>query len=534
MSEVYSNIAGIIGDMFSLGVGPQKMTITVNGNRVVINKEIRLEGGLGIQSDKTPAEPNDMVTLQFFNEQFDAFKEDIDKLIPDDLSRFSEGLNYMATPVVVTPNDLEDGTMVSMGTVNAGKFIDRIILEVETPFSLAERNVGEISIGTLVNPTAFMEKKNLAEITSTIAVDIYKTLATNTDIYLYFYRTVEPEPEPPYTQEVFYSHEGVSHTIGSDGNGDVFNIELTGIGLTGEINNTDLFGNSIVGNYLDFGINLELTPGKTYKIVQENSCLALFPDDPSITHTEQGVYTKTKEYLFPEEEAEEGFIYWFLMGQRDTNTYTHIYVYDPESETPDTAIKAYHIHNNLAYADEPVQYLASLAELNNGNNPYGYPDCNINVAEDSENTFTITVNADAATSHREDLLSMYPNLPDAKYTVLYVPYTPVNAYTVTQINPALAGARDDVEESDGVYSLSYEVTPENTDTIFIPVPLGEDKSHDIELLFMDNVTNTTIAYSIENGVTFVEPTEPEEPPTEPEEPPVEEETGAIRVRVLSF
>ena len=127
--------------MFSLGVGPQKMTITVNGNRVVINKEIRLEGGLGIQSDKTPAEPNDMVTLQFFNEQFDAFKEDIDKLIPDDLSRFSEGLNYMATPVVVTPNDLEDGTMVSMGTVNAGKFIDRIILEVETPFSLAERNV---------------------------------------------------------------------------------------------------------------------------------------------------------------------------------------------------------------------------------------------------------------------------------------------------------------------------------------------------------------------------------------------------------
>lgn len=537
MSEVYSNIAGIIGDMFSLGVGPQKMTITVNGNRVVINKELRLENGFGIQTDKTPTDPADMVNLQYFNEQFEAYKKQIDEIIPDDLSEFTQGLNFMATPIEVTPADVEDGTMVSIGVLDAGKFIDRIILEVETPFTLAERNTGEISIGTLSNPTKFMGRKNLAELTSTVAIDIYKTISTNTDLYLYYYRTVAPEPEPPYVQEVFYSHEGVTHQIGSDANNDVFNIELTGTGLTGEITNTDLFGTGIAGNYLDFGINLDLVPGKRYKIVQENSCLALFPDDPSISHTEQGVYTKTKEYDYPEDD-EEGFIYWFIMGQKDTNTYTHIYVYDLDSETSDDAIKSYHIHNNLVYADETASYIASLAEVGDGNAPYGYQDCAIDVQEDedAENTYTIAISGTNVASHREDLLTMYPNLPEGNYTVLYVPYTPSNAYTVTQINPALKDAREDVKNSDGVYSLTYDVTAETMDKIYIPVPIGEDKSHEIELMFMDKTTNATVAYSITNNVTFAQTTEPEEPTEEPDEPPVVEtpETGFIRVRVISF
>lgn len=530
MANIFSNIDGVINKIFSIGVGPSKMTITVDGSKVIINKEIDL-GDRPLNSTADPINPSNLINLDYFNREFNAFKKEINDLIPDNLDHFADGLNYMLPTYMVSADQLENGLSVRIGTLPATKFIDRIIFELIKPFVFLAHNIGYISVGTITIPNFFINKMKLNDLTSSQSIPIYKTLTQDTDIYVTFYKETEKEPEPAFEQKVLNTHDGVSNTITMDSSGKVINITLTGTNLIGSVNNISLFGNTISGNYMDFGVNMNLTPGKTYRIIQENSCLSLYPNDPSITHTEAGLYTKTKDYTFVDNG--ESFDYYFLMGQKDSNAYTHIYVYDIEDT--ENAIYTYHIKNNLSYESEVMKTLSStinvISDVNSKEEPYSYPDVTVEINPQDDFTTLLKLSGENVISHTEDLLTIYPNL-NGRNTVLYIPYTPIHNYTIQIIDPALNGARDDVVESDGVYSVTSTRNLSGEDPVMIPVPIGEDRSHNILVTIIDEELNDTYVFEITNNVTFSSKSSIENKAMA--ETTEEVEDGEILIRIISF
>ena len=530
MANIFSNIDGVINKMFSIGIGPSKMTITVDGSKVVINKEIDF-GDNPLNSTADPTSPSNLINLDYFNREFSEFKKEIKDLIPDDLNRFTDGLNYMLPVYSATVDQVENNMSVRLGTLPATKFIDRIVFELIKPFIFKTRNVGYVSIGTIADPNLFVNKIKLNDFIHSGDVPIYKTLTKDTDIYITFYREIEEDPIPEFEQRVLNNHDGVINSITMDGSGKVINITLTGSNLIGSIDNVALFGNSITGNYMDFGVNMNLTPGKTYRIIQENSCLSLYPNDPSITHTEAGLYTKTKDYTFMDNG--ESFDYYFLVGQKDTNAYTHIYVYDIEDT--ENAIYTYHIKNNLSYESESMSSLANMinviSDVNHVEEPYSYPDVTVTINPQDDFTTLIELSGENVTSHTEDLLTVYPNL-SGKNTALYIPYTPTHNYTIQIINPALKCARDDVVESEGVYSVTSTENLSGENPVMIPVPIGEDKSHNILVTIIDEELNDTYVFEITNNITFVSESSNDNSVTN--NTTEEMEDGELLIRIISF
>lgn len=83
------------------------MTITVDGSKVVINKEIDF-GDNPLNSTADPTSPSNLINLDYFNREFSEFKKEIKDLIPDDLNRFTDGLNYMLPVYAATVDQVEN------------------------------------------------------------------------------------------------------------------------------------------------------------------------------------------------------------------------------------------------------------------------------------------------------------------------------------------------------------------------------------------------------------------------------------------
>jgi hypothetical protein len=524
-----SNIDGITGKSFTLGTGSDACTLSSQKNTLTINQALKLEGDLDLGEHKltssaTAKEDSDLVNLSSLTAAIDKEDESLKKFVNDTVADVTAGTanaNVMLSPVNLDIEDMADGWSVELGTLASTKFIDRVVFEVFVPFTKANGDNFEISVGTITEPEKLVPKFPMERLSSTYVVDICKTLFKDTAYYLYVTKKEpDPEPEPeepeptPFEQQLYCTQYGVTTDISSDASQKVWTFTLSGDDLLGHIGDTDTFGN-VTGPLMDFSFNIPVEVGHQYRVVQQNPALAYFDSDPFIVNV-SGTWSKDKSYQLAEDEGT--FIYSFTLTQSSgSNDYVHIYVYDLDGETPDNAIRTYHIKNELNFEgtspeDSPLQIdFASASEGTAG------------VVQNAENQYTITLSGEIhsldlenISGHSTELGIYYPKAVGSKGIRLAI------------YNPAASNFTDEeaVTSKDGIYYTDMTATDEDEiEGMWIDIPISEDNSYPIVAAIIDLETQDYFLVGIDNQLTFLDSEE------EPEE---EAETTVMKARAYNL
>lgn len=506
MSQNYSNFDGVVNNVFSIGVGAQALKIEVSRNTAKINKDLDM-GEHALLTSMEPTADNQVVPLKYLNKTLDKLASDISaKQMPDGIRiDFSQYTEY---PIIVP-----------ICLLGFSKFIDRIVLGAIE--DLTGSNL-EISIGTMDSHEKYLKKTALSTITGTSITEVSQLITDEeTGIFMFVNsKNASPEPEG-FVQKVYNAHSDVTAKVSTDETKKVITVQLSGAGVQPLITYPEMFGN-VSGNYVDFGVNMNLSAG-TYRIVQQNACLSLFPDDPSISQDEHGVWTKSKEYTI-DDTSEDEFIYTFMMGNRTDNAATHITVYDSDNNV----VLTFHIQNSIVYSNELAELLTATEGEIRGN-------VDVTISDTIEDGIhNVVVSSEAATPDAEELEA------GRKITKIHIPYAPTGDFIFSEINPNLSEIEPD---EDGIRQISSEIAMPNESEldefgqVYFAVPLGENKDHAITVTFIDKETNATVVYVIDNQVTFMENTAGSDTPVvDPDEPetPTVTESGALLVRVIAY
>lgn len=499
-----SNLDGVVNSIFSIGVGPRKLIMEVGRGTVTVNKG--LDTGVNpIRSQAVPENWDDLVNLKALQEMMDKVIAGIKpQIVTIDLSTIE---SYPA--------------VIKLGSCDVGHYLNNLVFTVDTA-----SEVVKMSIGTMEDPEKLFPSTNLKTLNQ-ICTDkmLNKFLSTEEEYFIFLDKDAPVDPPEEFVQKVYNVHPNVSSKITTDASGKVITIALSGTGVEPLISYPEMFG-AITGNYVDFGINMNLPKG-IYRIAQQNACLSLYADDPTVSQDENGVWTKTKLYTIEEDSTDDEFIYTFLMGNKTDNAWTHITVMDVD----DNPIVVYHIQNQMIYANE----IAEATTPKKGEISHTTDLVVTDTLE--EGIHNIVVTADAAKNINEDATGR-------KECRILIPYAPTGDFTYSITSPALNMVKPD---EDGIRTLTSEIAmPDTLDAngqIYMPVILTEDKSYPIVVTFIDKETNTTTMYVIDNQVTFEADVDPipsdpaddstEDSGNEPETPTVTE-SGAIVVRLISY
>lgn len=548
-----SNMDGVIGKSFRLGYGNGYAEFKVEGDTVSLNMKMKMSG---LDAGNAPLTSSHMATKEEELTNLKSVKLAVDECTKA-LQRYTDnkiaemtggttGTNVMLNPIGIGIDKFSDTFSAAFGSLPAGKFVDRIIFEVDEAFSMTDGSSFDISIGTVTNKEAIVPRFSMSKLASTYIINVCKTLYADTDFVLYTYKVDPPEEEEPVEpfEQVFHNdHSGVAYSMTSDADGNNWTIEVNGDELIGDITNEESFG-PITGNFIDFGFNVKVEANHRYRVVQQNAALAVYDGLDEFISNIGGVWTKDKTYDVGDD---INFIYEFLLTQKESeNDYAHIYIYDLSSETPETAIYVYHIHNGLNFSgDSPAASQLQVDFMS-------ADEAAIGIVKNDENQFTITLSGEAH-SRAADLASAYPDLTGnfTSIGVYYPKAVPNEGIRIAIYNPIysqLAGS-DGIRSVDGIYYADMTLTDsDEQEGIWIDIPIGTDKSSPIIIAIVDLATNEKFLVGIDNELTILDAIESDagtdEPAvasvyafnldTEPEVLPFAGDTGIATVRILSF
>ena len=268
-----SNLDGVVNSVFSIGVGPRKLTMEVGRGMVSMNKGLDT-GANPIRSQALPENWDDLVNLK-------ALQDMMDKVIA----------GIKPQTVTIDLSTIESyPAVIKLGSYDVGHYLNNLVFTVDTA-----SEVVKMSIGTMEDPEKLFPSTNLKTLNQ-ICTDkaLNNFLSTEEEYFIFLDKDTPVDPPEEFVQKVYNVHPNVSSKITTDASGKVVTIALSGAGVEPLISYPEMFG-AITGNYVDFGINMNLPKG-IYRITQQNACLSLYADDPTVSQDENGVWTKTKLY----------------------------------------------------------------------------------------------------------------------------------------------------------------------------------------------------------------------------------------------
>lgn len=536
----FENIEGIIGKTFQFGYGSNSFTFSISADGVLTieyNNEpgsstpvegeannlpyvfplrFNLKGGLDVgnarvRSSYNATENDELVNIAVLALKLNAFltsaKAYTDQKVNEALSggggSTGGGGSAMLAPMEITQEQMTDGYSNIIGTLQANSFVDRIVFEVTEAFSKEDGSDYEISIGTITNPTALVPKFLTSSLTQTKVIDICRTLTDDTEYVIFVNAYTEPTPVDPFEQRVINNHESVVTSLTSDASAKIWTATFSGTNLEPSVLDVDDFG-VVEGPYMDFGVNIPIDPTHQYRIVQQNAALQYYDGKDEFVSNQEGIWTKDKTYTFIDETE---VVYNFLLTESSgDNDYAHIHVYDLSSDTPETAIRVYHIKNELAFTDStPAASPLEIDFLSASEGTAG-------VVQNDENTFTITLSGEV-TSKTAELTSKFTGLTKrATSLAVFYPKTISTTGIRTIIyNPGTDGMSD-IQTASGINYTDVTYTPDaEQEGAWIEFPVTEEQSYPVVVMVIDLTTNDYMLIGVDNTLTY------KDPPTEEEE-----------------
>lgn len=552
-----SNMNGIIGKSFRIGYGDDAVILavekeTVDGQENIvlkINAKIKGDGlDIGDGSLNTSAIPkndNDVINVKALNEALKTTSETLSRYTDEkikELTGGTTGANIMLLPIRVTIDDITDGYSNAFGKLAANKFVDRIIFEVLEGFDTGDDSKFDISIGTVTSPEAFVPKFSIENLASTYIVNICKTLSVETDFVFYVYKH-EEIIIPTFEQEVYANHDGVSYSMTSDSSKKIWNITMSGDNLIRDVDDVETFG-TLDGALMDFGINLPVEANHRYRIVQRNSALQFYKGIDGYVSESNGIWTKDKNYSVGDDTE---FIYKFLMTESEGDSdYVHIWLYDLDSETPDEAIRTYHIKNSLYF--EGTSGANALLQ----NTFLSASEGSVGIVKNDATQYTVTLTGEVH-SQNTQMAELYPNLSGnlTMFGFYYPKALPAEGVRLAIYNPVYSQVADQegIKVENGIYYLDTTVQdPDNQDGMWVYVPISDSQDYPVVIAIIDLATNETFLVGIDNELTFL-PEEVAEDETSESEAAVAAfnltsdtavlsetgvKSGSMIVRILSF
>lgn len=576
MPNRYEDIEAIIGQSFTIGYGPLSALLQVERNtaeghedEILLSINTTINGGSHrFISTYNATNAEDLCNLKTVVDRLVATETAIYNYIDGKIAEMTGGTtgnNVMLLPLAINVNDITTETYENLfGSLPRDKFVEKVIFEVTTPFSkINETDTLEFSVGTDEDKEAFVPRFGLEHLQSTYVVNVCKSLSQETNIKLFAYlnESVDPEPEPepepsPYdpnfTQRVENNHAGVAASLTTDASGNVVHISLSGDALIGNVEDTDTFG-EITGNYMDFGVNIPLHEDGSchYRIVQMNPALALYDGIDEYVHNVDGVWTKDREYTIAAGETDE-LLLKFLMGQQaNSDDFTHLYIYDLDNDTPESAFRSYHIENLLNFA-APINVPMTVSEEET-------PLFDVEFISVKEGAISSTLDENGNTIYhlQGQVTDKSAEMRAALGIDAVAPCTMISircnkdfgaaGARVTISNPYLKQVEDSKTDDGEFYYTDMMVYPSiiTDGTFWIDIPLCNDASYPIVVLITDQATGQSYTVSVDNQLTIIPATQPSEERlvyrdsfnlTARDEPSVTAagDTGAMRVRILSF
>lgn len=507
-----SNIDGTTRTSFSFGLGANQFTVDI------INDSLVISNGKGIKASFTPESDDDLTNLAAVKSAVEAAQTAAKKYTDEIAEQITAGefkANIMLDPLPITHMNMQDSYSIALGSLPANKFIDRIIFEVTEPFVFSEDKKFDLSIGTFANKEAFLPKIDVgATLGSTYVINIMKTLAAETELFLYISLHSEPvdppdpDPGPPvdpdFEQRIDNLHTGVDTSFNTDASGRIFNMTFSGTDLTGEVIDKETFGDQVSGNYMDFGINLNLSVGKQYRVVQQNPALELYNGLDEFVSQVEGVWTKSKTYT--RQEGEE-FLYKFLLGQSESLTdYVHIYVYEI-TEDGDVGTYTYHIKNGLNFAGvEPLETYSRAPLVVNSLSINETP---IGIVKEKDDLYHITMsgNVNSRMAEMPEALKL-DNVKETTLSFRFQDLTSTSGYRVLAYAPAFKhfyGLDNSIRTFNGVYYMDMVVEgPMTNMDSLITIPITEDSDYPITVILVDLDTRKCITAIANVNISFME------------------------------
>ena len=610
----YTNHNGVLGHMFVIGIGTESFAFTIEDNLFRLFKtmvETDPETGLEVNPAnfdidaiafanplppdfKGTPDPRMLITMQDFKATLKSERDYMANYVREQLEDVGGGgsgdkpdptsptnpVTAMLQPTMFTVDMLVPELTQILGTLPMQTFVDRVVLETHTNFTLLDGTEDEwfFSIGT-ADPTEaelLIPKTPITELNKRRAwvVDVQRTFANPTAFVLYIYNVTEenpnplpgpvepeePDPDGDFVQAVFLNHSEVTYGLTSDASKKVWNLTVQSDDALPGFDQPDLFGEIGDAQLIDVGVNMPFKPGHRYRVLQQNPALVHFSMDPRVEEVE-GVWTKFATYDWNPENPEEEFRYYFCMkpsaGEID---YLHLFVYDLDGETPEQVCRTYHIRNLVTFRDivaPPPPVMDTFEQFARASTP----DIDVHIESDTETDCTIIVSGSTATgniSHPE----LFGDLSGANGIDIEInlPIEIGATVMVVQINKALEIFKDDPSISsspDGnVWVKQKTYTRENDGEefkyCFVLTERVEEEEFVTIALFNEGEENPFKTYTIKNEIYFATPEIPQtfamrrraavmalaeegdEESSEKATTSTGKDEGACRIRILSF
>lgn len=538
----FSNIMGIVGNQFKIGMGEKAPSIfaTPDG-QLYFNAPIQIKGRVEGQP-YVPSEPDDLATLDVV--------EKLNSKTFTDACNFAKNLILQsggagggeggettpptliiqnAMPDPVTFETMENAYSLSLGALERDKYIHQIAVELEQLFTASDDSRYEVAIGTTTTQNAFVDWFEITALKKSTIFDVVKTVNDNTEVKLYVRDWVDPNP---WVQRVLNPHETATISIkSSDAKKRIYEVTIhcDTIPPDEDVVHTDIFGTDILGKgYLDFGIPIKLKKNGHYRITQiNNPALAEYNGKDPDVDVNDGVWSKSSTIgpFGTGFNEEDGAQYFFLLGQsQGTDDYMHIYVYDLDATDSDTAIWVFHIKNEImTITPDPVPIP--------GDATFSYLSASegtITTEKQEDGTYIVNLSGEILDKKDQILIENIPE--NAKLTALDIAFSGYTSSTIRIMiqDPAYEyfyNAEDTsegaVRYNDGVYYGIISI-PVTNGTFQVSV-LVSDKPGDINVIVLGDSDQEADLVTIVNNVTFI--TETDQPETSPETSETEVESG---------
>lgn len=490
----YSNMDGVVGFRFVIGYGTNGATIQVENGIMKVGR---------LQSTVAATEDSDVTTLKTVNDQIAASEETLKEYIDEKVQNSGGSSGGTATidmlPVyTITPQSIVNGNSYQLGTLKADHFIDKVVFELKEGFSSDVNQELYLAVGTANSHAAFGTIQ-LSQLTKTQVINVCQTLDSDTDVYLFITdRDEGATVTPSFTQVVFNDHPSVEDSLSSDASYKVWTVTFTGTNLLAEISQPDVFGSKAEGNMMDFGVNIPVEEGHTYRIVQQNPALQIYDGADEFVSQVEGVWTKSKTYTI-DTGAETELDYYFLLTESSGDSdYVHIYVYDETD--PETAIRTYHIHNQLKF--EGTSPIASLLQIDYAS----ASEAAVGIVQNADNQYTLTLNGEV-TNLGEQVSAEFAGVTGnaTKLGIYYAKHIGTQGIRAIIYNPAaqLFTGDESTVQSSGVYYTDVTMTDEDEhDGCWIYFPIVETKTYPIIIAIVDLESKDYVLYGINNNLAF--------------------------------
>lgn len=544
MSAQYSNIVGIVGSSFRLGMGDNAPVIyaTPEG-QLYFNAPIQIKGRVEGQP-YVPAEADDLVTLDVVQRLNSATYTDACNFARQLILQMGgtgggEGgesgtpiIMQNAMPAPVIYETLKHGYSLTLGVLEREQYLHEVVLELEQIFTSTDDARYEIAIGTIEKPSAFVDWFEITAAQKSVKFDVLQTVHDLTEVKLFCRDWVDPNP---WIQRILNPHDCASVAIKSyDAKQRIYEVTIHADNVPPyeDIVHVDLFGpigETLTGKgYLDFGIPIKLKKNGHYRISQiNNPALAEFyGTDPDVDEND-GVWSKVTDIgPFPDNfDEDEGAQYFFLLGQsRGEDDWCHVYVYDLDAQDSDIAIWVFHIKNEIMQITTPEEpEIPEEATFEFHSISEGV----MTSEKQEDGTYIVNLSGEIL-DKSSDLETEMPGISSlgGKFTWVTATFTGYTGRSFRFIcqNPAYQyfySEDSDIVYNDGVYYVDQTLEVPEDGTFSVEI-LVSDIPGDINIIVIGD-PNTTQAdlVTIANNLTFVDESELPDPPDDDDEFPAQ-------------